>query len=138
MRVEEEVGVGSTWNRRSVLRGVTAGEYTGSMPVNSSAKFPVSSSFFSSGLKGLATFFSASSAQLSPWGGDRRGGASLMSRLDPQRSPTPNTFWRTGGGFGWNGWRRRGGHTEGGNESEGREEDLEKGVGLDVLGPPRP
>ena len=57
---------GSTWNRRSVLGGVTAGEYTGSMPVNSSAKFPVSSSFFSSGLKGLATFFSASSAQLSP------------------------------------------------------------------------
>lgn len=55
-----------TWNRRSVLGGVLAGEYTGSIPVNSSAKFPTSSSLFSSGLKGLCTFLCARSAQFSP------------------------------------------------------------------------
>lgn len=40
--------------------------------MNSSAKFPTSSSLFNSGLNGAATFFCARSSQFRPWSGEER------------------------------------------------------------------
>lgn len=57
----------STWKMRSQLFGSAAGEYVGSISVNSSAKLLTSSSSRITGLNGARTFLAAKSSQFNFW-----------------------------------------------------------------------